>query len=260
MTSCGGAGLGDATGVEDDDPVGEHRRVDRVMGDEHSDTGEGGEVAAQIAANLVAGGRVERGERFVEQQQRRFEGEGPGQRHPLGLAARELIGPGGGAVGQADAVEPAGRSEPGVPAPAATAAKTEGHVVERRRGGGTAGCPGTRPRRPAAPAAGRCRRRGRRGPRRRARCGPPTGPAVRPRPPAGSSCRPRSGPTMATVSPASTANAMSRVKPSSSMTTSAVSVIERSATGPAGRPARRARWRAGPGTARWPSRDSIPRA
>ena len=44
-------------------------------------------MAAEVAADLGAGGRVEGGQGLVQQQQPRLPDHGPGQRDPLGLAA-----------------------------------------------------------------------------------------------------------------------------------------------------------------------------
>ena len=47
--------------------------------------------AAQPGAQLLAHAGVERAERLVEQQHLRLDGERAGERHPLALAARELV-------------------------------------------------------------------------------------------------------------------------------------------------------------------------
>ena len=72
-------------------PVGELERLLLVVGDEHR--GVAGAVVdlAQPLAQLLAHLRVERAERLVEQQHPRLDGERPGQRHALPLAARELL-------------------------------------------------------------------------------------------------------------------------------------------------------------------------
>jgi len=83
----GGAGLGDATVVEDDDVISQDGGIDRIMGDEETNTGERGEVAAKVAPDLVAGGGVERGERLVQQQDLRLGRERAGQCDSLRLSA-----------------------------------------------------------------------------------------------------------------------------------------------------------------------------
>ena len=55
------AGLGDASVVEDDDVVGEDGGVDGIVGDQETNTGKSGEVAAKVASDLVAGVGVEIG-------------------------------------------------------------------------------------------------------------------------------------------------------------------------------------------------------
>ena len=83
----GGAGLGDATGFDDDETVGEDDRVDGVVGDQQPGAGEGGEVSAELGPDTEAGRGVERGERFVEEQQAGVGGEGAGEGDPLGLSS-----------------------------------------------------------------------------------------------------------------------------------------------------------------------------
>src|SRR5205807_9432201 len=54
--------------------------------------------------------KVERGERLVEQQQRRLDGQRAAERHPLALAARQLVRPARREPGEAEAVEDARRA------------------------------------------------------------------------------------------------------------------------------------------------------
>jgi hypothetical protein len=128
-----GAGLGEAAGLQHDQPVGQGDRFQRVVGDEQPGAVEGGQVAAQVAADLGAGGRVQGGQRLVQQQQPRVADHGPGQRDPLGLAAGQGPGPGAGAGGQADPVQPArcppARLRLGDPA----GAQPEGDVLQGRQ-------------------------------------------------------------------------------------------------------------------------------
>ena len=98
--------------LDDEQPVGQHHRVERVVGDEQGRTGEVGQVPAQFGADVEAGARVERGQGLVEQQQLRSRGQRAGQRNPLGLPARERTGLAGGELGQ---------PEPGQPDPSACA-------------------------------------------------------------------------------------------------------------------------------------------
>ena len=113
-----GAGLGgdgggvallhDAAVLDDDQPVGEHEGVERVVGDQQRRAGVVGEVAVQLGAGVQPGAGVERGERLVEQQQRRVDGERAGQGDPLGLPAGQLARLAAGVLGEADPVEPVG--------------------------------------------------------------------------------------------------------------------------------------------------------
>ena len=115
---------------EDDDAVGEGVGVDGVVGDEEADAVEGGEVAAQVAADVAAGAGVEGGERFVEEQQARLGGEGAGQGDALGLAAGQGAGPVVGVVGEPDTLEPGGGAGSGVRLGDAAGAQPEGDVLE----------------------------------------------------------------------------------------------------------------------------------
>ncbi len=126
-----GAGLDDATSFEDDDAVGEGVGVDRVVGDEEAHAVEGGEVAAQVPADVTAGAGVEGGERLVEEQQARLGGQGAGQGDALGLAAGEGAGPVGGVVGEPDTLEPGGGAGSGVRLGDAAGAEAEGDVLQR---------------------------------------------------------------------------------------------------------------------------------
>ena len=81
--------------LDDDDPVGQRHRVDRVVGDQHGAAGELGQVPAQLGAHGEPGAGVERRQRLVEQQQRagRRRARGPA---PPAAPARRRAGPGAG--------------------------------------------------------------------------------------------------------------------------------------------------------------------
>jgi hypothetical protein len=86
----GGADLLHPALVDDDDLVGDLECLLLVVRDEH-----GGDVhlvvqSAQPVPQFLAHLGVQRPERLVEQQHGRLHREGPGQRHPLPLTAREL--------------------------------------------------------------------------------------------------------------------------------------------------------------------------
>ena len=74
------------------DAVGDRHRLLLVVGDDQRRHGDLLVQPAQPLAQLGADLRVERAERLVEQQQPRLDGERPRQRHPLALAAGELVG------------------------------------------------------------------------------------------------------------------------------------------------------------------------
>ena len=91
--------------VDDGQAVGHLHGLLLVVGDQH-----GGHVqrvvqVAQPAAQLRAHLGVERAEGLVEQEDLGLDGERPGERHALALAAGELRGVALGQVGQADQLE-----------------------------------------------------------------------------------------------------------------------------------------------------------
>jgi hypothetical protein len=91
-----------------------------------------GQVPVQVRPGVEAGTGVERGERLVEQQQGRFGGERPGQRHPLGLPAGELARLAVGQVGQSDPGQPRDRGGVGLRPAGTSAARSEGDILRRR--------------------------------------------------------------------------------------------------------------------------------
>ena len=99
------AGLHDAAVLEDDEPVGERGRVERIVGHEEPDAGERRELAAQVAPHRAARALVERGERLVEQEEPRLGRQRPRERDALGLPAGELARLHRRAVGEPDRVE-----------------------------------------------------------------------------------------------------------------------------------------------------------
>ena len=97
--------LDDLALLDDEQPVGHHHRLERVVRDEQARAGELGQVPGQLGAHLEPRLRVQRRERLVEQQQRGVGGERPGQRDPLGLAAGEPAGTAPGEAADAEPVE-----------------------------------------------------------------------------------------------------------------------------------------------------------
>ena len=87
-----GAVLREPAVLEDEQPVGQRERVDRVVGDEEPHAVERREVAPQLAPDLGARADVERGERLVEEEQAGVHRQRAGERDPLGLPAGELLG------------------------------------------------------------------------------------------------------------------------------------------------------------------------
>jgi hypothetical protein len=117
--------------LDDDEPVGQHERVERVVRDEQRRPRMLREVALQLGARLQPRPGIQRGQRFIEQQQIRLYGESPGQRHPLRLASGELPGLRPGLLGQPDAAQPVGRLRPGGRAVDAAAPRPERDIVQR---------------------------------------------------------------------------------------------------------------------------------
>ncbi len=116
---------------EDDDAVGQGVGVDGVVGDEEPDAVEGGQVATQVPAHVAASAGIERGERFIEQEQARLGGQGAGQRHALSLAAGQGAGAVLGVVGQPDPLQPRRGLGTCLATGGAPGPQTEGDVLER---------------------------------------------------------------------------------------------------------------------------------
>ena len=75
------------------------------MGDEQRGDALGELHPADLVAQLHPDLGVERRQRLVEQQHRRRDGERPGQRHPLLLAAGQLVRVAAAAVAQPDQLQ-----------------------------------------------------------------------------------------------------------------------------------------------------------
>src|SRR5690606_450680 len=105
----GAADLDDAPCLEDDEPVGERARLERVVRDEEAHARELVEQTAEVAAQLGPGRDVERGKRLVEEQHARADGERARERDALPLSSRELGRTRARSLAEADALEPAQR-------------------------------------------------------------------------------------------------------------------------------------------------------
>jgi hypothetical protein len=116
--------------LHDDHPVGQHHRVQRVVRHQHGRARVVAEVAAQVGTGVQAGTRVQRGQRLVEQQQPRADGQRPGERHPLGLAAGEPARLVAGVRGQPHPVQPRAGLLAGPRLGHAAAARPERDVVQ----------------------------------------------------------------------------------------------------------------------------------
>jgi hypothetical protein len=80
------ADLLDLTVIHEHHTVGHFKRFFLIVGDEDARDVQLVVQAAQPAAQLLAHLRIERAERFVEQQNTRFHGQGAGERDALALA------------------------------------------------------------------------------------------------------------------------------------------------------------------------------
>ena len=124
------ARLRDPSAVEDDDVVGEHGRVDRIVRDQQPHARERREVTAEIATHVVPRGGIERGQRLVQEEHRGIGGERSGERDPLRLATRQFAAAGVAPSIEPDALQPlAGPATRLLPAQA-TSAQAEGDVVD----------------------------------------------------------------------------------------------------------------------------------
>ena len=85
------AGQGGRARGQDQDAVGQHDRLGHAVGDQQRRRLGARPDPEQLLAQLATGQLVERGERLVQQEQARTQGQRPGQRHPLAHPARELV-------------------------------------------------------------------------------------------------------------------------------------------------------------------------
>ena len=88
--------------------------LDRVVRDDHANAPEPPELLAHQLPDLDARPDVERRQRLVEQKQRGLAHQGPRERDPLRLAAREVAGAGFGAIAQAEGLQRPPRPSPRV--------------------------------------------------------------------------------------------------------------------------------------------------
>lgn len=87
-----GADLIGAAGIHDDDPVGDRQCLLLVVRHEYRGDAELLLDLADLLPQRDADLCIERGERLVEEQHLRLDGEGAGKRHALLLSAGQLIG------------------------------------------------------------------------------------------------------------------------------------------------------------------------
>ena len=117
--------------MHDGDPVGDRQGLVLVVGDEQGGDADLELDAPDLVAQLGADLGVQRRERLVEQEDLRLDRERPGERHPLLLAARELVRVAAGLVAEADQLEePVGGRRRSVAADPAQP-QAEGDVLAR---------------------------------------------------------------------------------------------------------------------------------
>ena len=132
---CRGACLEDAAPVHDAEPVRQTEGFLLVVGDMDEGESQGLLKIAEFRLHLAPQAEVEGTERFVEEDNLRLGGEGPGEGDALLLTARQLRGQAVGVVLHADEAEhPAGAGFAGS-AGDTLHAETEGHIFSRREMG-----------------------------------------------------------------------------------------------------------------------------
>ena len=109
----------------------------------------------ELDVEALPGQGVERAERLVEEEDRRVEGERPGQRDPLAHPAREMVGSGAGEPVETDQLEQLVAACLARLAGAAGQLERVGDVVELSRQGRSRGSWNTKPTAGSGPTTGR---------------------------------------------------------------------------------------------------------
>jgi hypothetical protein len=117
--------------AHDPDPVGHRQGFFLVVGDEQGRGTEPLLDRADLLAQLQADLGVQRGQRLVQQQQPGLDGQRPGQRDPLLLAAGQLVRVPPGLRGQADQLQQLTRALAPAARPDLAHPQPEGHVIQR---------------------------------------------------------------------------------------------------------------------------------
>ncbi len=125
----GGAFLDDLAVFEDQETVGQHEGLQRVVGDEQAWSGEVRKVTPELGLNVQAGPGVKRGKWLVEQQQCRVAGERARERDALCLSAGQVGGTSTGELGQPQPGQPMVSGSAGCGPAVSTRPGGEGHVV-----------------------------------------------------------------------------------------------------------------------------------
>ena len=158
MTSSVGPDSTISAAVDHQYAMGQQQRVEEIVGDD--DRGPVGQHLPQHPAEQRGGADIQGGQRFVEQQQPRVRGQGPGDRHPLRLTPGQLCGLPGGELGRFDLLQPAPSGAPGLRGALAGGLGAESDVVENTQMGeqqrilGQQGHPPVPRRQPSARPAG----------------------------------------------------------------------------------------------------------
>lgn len=97
--------LHQAAAVDHADPLGQSGGVLEGMGDQQRRQFKTPQLVGELVTHLLAGDRIERTERLVEQQDARLTGQRTSQRNALALATGKLPGPRQGEVSDTQALE-----------------------------------------------------------------------------------------------------------------------------------------------------------
>ena len=128
--ALGWADLGEPPLEQHRHPIPEPERLGAVVRDQHGRRAGRGEEPAQIVEQRLARGRIERGERLVEEEHVRRGREGSREAHALGLAARQPVHGPVRQRGDAETVEPVPGPPVGLRARHAAQPTREARVVE----------------------------------------------------------------------------------------------------------------------------------
>ena len=123
--------MGYCSTLQHHDLVGDRHRVDGIVCDEHGRSAVLAHRAKQVGAKLRSDGGIERRKGFVEQQQLRTDGEGPGERDALRLPSGELRRPHRREMCETEPVEQVEGCPPSIHRPISSSPQPERDIFER---------------------------------------------------------------------------------------------------------------------------------